>query len=106
MNKTCNIPPQIIFKVLMKLYITCSSIQKCSKSNKNIYINTDKAKTVKITKEDLEKSFKLHEEKLIILAQKLSSQEPINNDNYNPQTEYYRLIGDDGISQYIPTTEL
>ena len=84
----------------MKSYI------ECSKSNKNIYINTDKAKTVKITREDLEKSFKLHEEKLIILAQKLSSQEPINNDDYNPQTEYYRLIGNDGITQYIPTTEL
>ncbi|ALN41639.1 hypothetical protein ASQ44_06405 [Rickettsia rhipicephali] len=67
---------------------------------------TDEAKTVKITKEDLEKSFELYEEKLIILAQKLSSQTSISYDAYNPQTEYYLLIGEDGNIQYIPTTEL
>ncbi|MFV0250566.1 MAG: hypothetical protein AB8U53_02265 [Rickettsia aeschlimannii] len=69
-------------------------------------VNTDEAKTVKITKEDLEKSFELYEEKLIILAQKLSSQTSISYDAYNPQTEYYPLIGEDGNIKYIPTTEL
>ncbi|AFC71599.1 hypothetical protein MC5_06805 [Rickettsia australis str. Cutlack] len=36
-------------------------------------VNTDEAKIVKITKEDFEKSCELYEEKLTILAQKLSS---------------------------------
>ncbi|ABV84529.1 hypothetical protein [Rickettsia massiliae] len=69
-------------------------------------VKTDEAKTVKITKEDLEKSFELYEEKLIILAQKLSSQTSISYDAYNPQTEYHLLIGEDGNIQCIPTTEL
>ncbi|WP_032139400.1 hypothetical protein [Rickettsia tamurae] len=69
-------------------------------------VNTNEAKTVKITKEDLEKSFELYEKKLTILAQKLSSQTSISYDAYNPQTEYYPLIGEDGNIKYIPTTEL
>ncbi|WP_347939351.1 hypothetical protein [Rickettsia oklahomensis] len=74
---------------------------------KALNVNTDESKTAKITRGDLEKSCKLYEEKLVILAQKLSSAVPINNDDYNPQTEYYPLIGEDGvITKYIPTTEL
>ncbi|AAL02774.1 hypothetical protein [Rickettsia conorii] len=69
-------------------------------------VNTDEANTVKITKEDLKKSFELYEEKLIILAQKLSLQTSISYDAYNPQTEYYPLIGEDGNINYIPITEL
>nr|WP_045804151.1 hypothetical protein [Rickettsia endosymbiont of Ixodes pacificus] len=69
-------------------------------------VNTNEAKTVKVTKKDLEKSFKLYEEKLTILAQKLSSQTSISYDAYNSQTEYYPLIGEDGNIKYIPTTEL
>ncbi|WP_392506047.1 hypothetical protein ACE5D9_06605 [Rickettsia sp. 2024-CO-Wats] len=69
-------------------------------------VNTDEVKTVKITKEDLDKSFELYEEKLVILAQKLSSQTSISYDAYNPQTAYYPLIGEDGNIKYIPITEL
>ncbi|AFB28558.1 hypothetical protein [Rickettsia rickettsii] len=69
-------------------------------------VNTDEAKTVKITKEDLKKSFELYEEKLIILAQKLSLQTSISDDAYNLQTKYYPLIGEDGNIDYIPITEL
>ncbi|EER22458.1 MULTISPECIES: hypothetical protein [spotted fever group] len=68
-------------------------------------VNTNEAKTVKVTKKDLEKSFKLYEEKLTILAQKLSSQTSISYDAYNSQTKYYPLIGEDGNIKYI-TTEL
>lgn len=52
------------------------------------------------------KAFELYEEKLVILAQKLSPQTSISNDDYNSQTEYYPLIGEDGNIKYIPTTEL
>ncbi|GAA5252983.1 hypothetical protein KNCP2_12710 [Candidatus Rickettsia kedanie] len=65
-------------------------------------VNTDEAKTVKITKEDFEKSFELYEEKLTILAQKLSSQTPISYDNYNHVTEYYV----EALGKEIPVTEL
>ncbi|KIJ88643.1 hypothetical protein [Rickettsia asembonensis] len=66
-------------------------------------VNTDEAKTVKITKEDLEKSFELYEEKLTILAQKLSSQTSISYDDYNPVTEYYYV---EALGKETPVTEL
>ncbi|CAK6512819.1 hypothetical protein [Rickettsia helvetica] len=86
-------------KVILTKYNSTENIE-------TLKVNTDEAKTVKITKEDLEKSFELYEEKLAILAQKLSLQTSISYDDYNPQTEYYPLIGEDGSIKYIPTTEL
>ncbi|BDU60229.1 hypothetical protein FLA4_06390 [Candidatus Rickettsia kotlanii] len=91
------------FTLLEKVILT-----KCNltKNIETLKVNTDEVKTVKITKEDLDKSFELYEEQLVILAQKLSSQTSISYDAYNPQTEYYPLIGEDGNIKYIPVTEL
>ncbi|AFC73899.1 hypothetical protein [Rickettsia montanensis] len=86
-------------KVTLTKYSSTENIE-------TLKVNTAEAKTVKIAKEDLEKSFELYEEKLVILAQKLSSQTSISYDAYNPQTEYYPLIGEDGNIKYIPITEL
>ncbi|WP_017443337.1 hypothetical protein [Rickettsia gravesii] len=94
------------FLFLKKVTLTKYSSYSSTESIKTLKVNTDETKTVKITKKDLEKSFELYEEKLIILAQKLSSQTSISYDAYNPQTEYYPLIGEDGNIKYIPTTEL
>ncbi|ABV74587.1 hypothetical protein A1C_01345 [Rickettsia akari str. Hartford] len=69
---------------------------------KALKADTDEAKIVKITKEDCEKSFELYEEKLIILAQKLSSQTSISYDDYDTITKYY--VGP--LGQEIPVTEL
>lgn len=94
---------------LVKIKTYFSFPKKVTKAFKTSSINideVDKAKTVKITKEDLKKSFELYEEKLVILAQKLSPQTSISNDDCNSQTEYYPLIGEDGNIKYIPTTEL
>ncbi len=78
-NKTYISPLQNNFKVLDKL-ITFFSTEiktyfsfpkKVTKAFETSNINideVDKAKTVKITKEDLKKSFELYEEKLVILA--------------------------------------
>ena len=93
--------------VKIKTHFSCP--KKVTKAFETSSINideVDKAKTVKITKEDLKKSFELYEEKLVILAQKLSPQTSISNDDYNYQTVYYPLIGEDGNIKYIPTTEL
>ncbi|MGX6960909.1 MAG: hypothetical protein ACIPMY_06925 [Rickettsia endosymbiont of Pentastiridius leporinus] len=76
-----------------------------SKESQPIFENKIES-TYNLTKKELEKSFKLHDEKLIMLAHELSSQEPINNDDYNPQTAYYQLIGNDGKIMCIPITDL
>ncbi|MEG8229679.1 hypothetical protein O6R16_01010 [Candidatus Rickettsia tasmanensis] len=94
---------RIYFPLLEKVTLTKYS---STENIETLKVNTDEAKTVKITKEDLAKSFELYEEKLIILAQKLSSQTSISYDAYNPRTEYYPLIGEDGSTKYIPITEL
>ncbi|AXU06214.1 hypothetical protein [Rickettsia japonica] len=91
------------FPLLEKVTLTKYSL---TENIETLKVNTDEAKTVKITKEDLEKSFALYEEKLIILAQTLSSQTSISYDAYNTQTKYYPLIGEDGSIKYIPITEL
>ncbi|QWB86222.1 hypothetical protein JRD95_00268 [Rickettsia parkeri] len=91
------------FLILEKVILTKDSL---TENIETLKVNTDEANTVKITKEDLKKSFELYEEKLIILAQKLSLQTSISYDAYNPQTEYYPLIGEDGNINYIPITEL
>ncbi|ABV78743.1 hypothetical protein [Rickettsia bellii] len=63
-----------------------------------------------ITKQDLEKSFKLYEKKLIELSQKFSLQAATNNDNYYPKTEWHNVevMGADGniVVKTIPVTEL
>ncbi|AFD19252.1 MAG: hypothetical protein AB8U78_00080 [Rickettsia slovaca] len=91
------------FPLLKKVTLTKYSL---TENIETLKVNTDEAKTVKITKEDLKKSFELYEDKLIILAQKLSLQTSISYDAYNPKTEYYPLIGEDGNINYIPITEL
>ncbi|MFA1688976.1 hypothetical protein ABVF33_05910 [Candidatus Rickettsia barbariae] len=91
------------FLLLEKVTLTKYNL---TENIETLKVNTDEANTVKITKEDLKKSFELHEEKLILLAQKLSLQTSISYDAYNPQTEYYPLIGEDGNINYIPITEL
>ncbi|MEY4464357.1 MAG: hypothetical protein RLZZ81_1328 [Pseudomonadota bacterium] len=109
LDKLTMIVPKEIKTALVKIKKYFSFSTKVTKDFEasNISIDeVDKAEPTKITREDLEKSFELYEEKLAILAQKLSSQTSISNNDYNPQTEYYQLIGDDGIIQDIPTTEL
>ena len=103
---------KLVLSILIPIHIALVKIRtyftqySLTENIETLKVNTDEAKTVKITKEDLEKSFELYEEKLIILAQKLSSQTSISYDAYNPQTEYYPLIGEDGNIKYIPITEL
>ncbi|WP_341787044.1 hypothetical protein [Rickettsia endosymbiont of Cantharis rufa] len=101
--------PKKIKTALVKIKIIFLSQKKVTKdfevSNRSMD-EVDKAGPAKITRKDLEKSFELYEEKLAILAQKLSSQTSIGNYDYDTVTEYYPLMGDDGIIQYIPTTEL
>ena len=53
--------------------------------------NARKTAINNITKQDLEKSFKLHEKKLIELSQKFSLQAATNNDYYHPQTEWHNI---------------
>ncbi|MCC8468068.1 MAG: hypothetical protein LN589_05320 [Rickettsia endosymbiont of Eriopis connexa] len=72
--------------------------RKCNSTEniETLKVNTNEAKTVKIAKEDLEKSFELYEEKLIILAQNLSSQS-----STNIEYQYVKELG-----EIVPTTEL
>ncbi|HJD59798.1 MAG TPA: hypothetical protein LFW20_03925 [Rickettsia endosymbiont of Omalisus fontisbellaquei] len=109
LDKFIMIIPKEIKTALVKIKNYFSFSKKVTKDFEvsNISIDeVDKAEPAKITREDLEKSFELYEEKLAILAQKLSSQTSISNYDYNHQTEYYPLIGEGGSIQYIPTTEL
>ncbi|WP_064429368.1 hypothetical protein [Rickettsia sp. Tenjiku01] len=113
LNKLVLSIPTHIHTALVKIRAYCPLLEKVTLTKyslteniETLKINTNEAKTVKITKEDLNKSFELYEEKLIILAQKLSLQTSISYDAYNPQTEYYPLIGEDGNINYIPITEL
>ncbi|WP_341791221.1 hypothetical protein [Rickettsia endosymbiont of Gonocerus acuteangulatus] len=72
--------------------------------------NARKTAINNITKQDLEKSFNLYEEKLIELSQKFSLQAATNNDYYHPQTEWHniKVMGADGnmVTKIIPVTEL